>query len=457
MEKSKIFDMVDELKSLLYETSDYLWAHPEIGGEEKNSSNLYRNIFKDEGFNIVESKLETAFYAEYGKGFPVICILGEYDALPALSQAVATEKKPVDAGAPGHGCGHNLLGAASMTASIALKRYLEKEKKEGTIRFYGCPEEELLCGKIKMIAEGMFKGCDIALSWHPTDANMVHDAAYLANTGIRFFYKGLSSHAGFAPERGRSALDAVELMNVGTNYLREHVVDRTRIHYTTDSGGFAPNIVPDKASSWFFVRAPHVADVKDTVRRLKLVAEGAALMTETTVKFEQDFGTSEFLENTAFASLSYENLQQAPLPQYAAEEMEFAKKLQAPLSPEIVQKMSALLKTTEPMHQAIGDRDLWKKNGMNASSDSGDISQIMPTALFTTACLPVGVAPHTWQATSSVGSTLGKKGALYAAQTMAGIAYDLLNDHKKIAEIKAEFDERKNSDYAPILKDGFSV
>ena len=227
MTKKELHQIVDSLEPLCQKSCKRLWDHPEVGGEEKESANYFREILSEEGFVIVnEAELPHAFYAEYGSGTPVIAILGEYDALPGLSQTVSAQKEAVREGAAGHGCGHNLLGAASAVAAIAVKRFLEQENQEGTIRFYGCPEEELLSGKVKMSYHHMFDGCDMAISWHPMSANMVYDSGYLASASAHFKFYGKSSHAAFAPEVGRSALDAVELMNVGVNYLREHVTSK---------------------------------------------------------------------------------------------------------------------------------------------------------------------------------------------------------------------------------------
>lgn len=304
MKKSDLHNEVKKMASLLESSCRIIWEHPETGGSEKESADYFRKVLGNEGFKIVnEERLEHAFYAEYGSGKPVIAVLGEYDALPGLSQKVADCKAPVAEGAPGHGCGHNLLGSAAAVGAIAVKRYLEAEKISGTIRFYGCPEEELLSGKVKMIYYHMFDGCDFAISWHPMSANMVYDSGYLASASAHFKFKGRSSHAAFAPELGRSALDAVELMNVGANYLREHVTSRARIHYTTDSGGFAPNIVPPLAGSWYFVRAPYIADVKEILQRIGKIAEGAALMTETEMEMKVDYGCCEMLENHTYGDL----------------------------------------------------------------------------------------------------------------------------------------------------------
>ena len=453
--KQSIYDEVQELAPLLQTTCRYIWKNPEEGGSEKKSSAYYRKALEKEGFTIHNSeRLPYAFYAEYGQGHPVIAVLGEYDALPTLSQKCSAVKEPVEEGAPGHGCGHNLLGSAALTGSVAIKRYLEKSGMPGTVRFYGCPEEELLCGKIKMIDEGMFEGCDVGLSWHPMDANLAHDHAYLANASLKFRFHGVTSHAAFAPERGRSALDAVELTSVGCNYLREHVVDKTRIHYTTDSGGFAPNIVPDKAGAWYFVRAPHMSDVRDTVERVIRVAKGAAMMTDTTVDVERGYGCCEFLTNEAFAELSYLNMIEADGPKYTQKELDFAKELQDTVATAVVQKMQAAYGSSVPaMFMGVGSREMAKSCVMNASSDTGDVSFIMPTGLFTTACWPVGCSPHTWQTTASAGTTIGEKGALYAAKIIAGTAYDLLNKPEVLEKITKEFKERTDPAYAPMLAD----
>lgn len=457
MIKQSIYDEVMSLENMLLSSCRQLWKNPELGGSEKKSSDYMRKILKKEGFEIINNdKIPYAFCAVYGEGSPVLAVLGEYDALPGLSQKSQAAQEAIVPEGPGHGCGHNLLGSAALIGAIALKRFVEKNKIQGTIRFYGCPEEELLSGKIKMIAEHMFDGCDAALTWHPMDANMSHKQAYLANTSMKFYFHGITSHAAFAPERGRSALDAVELTSVGCNYLREHVVDKTRIHYTTDSGGFAPNIVPDKASAWYFVRAPHMSDVKETAERVEKVAKGAAVMTDTTVTVEHGFGCCEFMPNDAFCELNYMNMIEADGPKYTKEELDFAQELQATVNPAVVDKTQKQYGSDTPaMFMGVASKELAAECQMNASSDTGDISYIMPTGLFTTSCFPVGVAPHTWQAVASAGSTLGEKGALYAAKIIAGTGYDLLMKPEWLKKIKKEFEERKDPDYMPMLADNY--
>ena len=453
MEKKDLHLEVKKMESLLQTSCRTIWENPEVGGNEKASADYFRRLLDAEGFHIInEEHLEHAFCAEYGSGTPVIAILGEYDALPGLSQKVTDKKEPVKAGAPGHGCGHNLLGSAAAVGAIAVKRYLEAEGISGTVRFYGCPEEELLCGKVKMAYYHMFDGCDFAISWHPMSANMVYDNGYLASASAHFEFKGRSSHAAFAPELGRSALDAVELMNVGVNYLREHVTSKARIHYTTDSGGFAPNIVPPRAGSWYFVRAPYISDVKEILARVGKVAEGAALMTETQVEMKVDYGCCEMQENHAFGDLAYENLKEAELPVFDEEEMAFANRLLESVSDADKEKAQKLYETEgKPMVWKLNSRNLYEINPLTASSDSGDVSHMMPMCAISTSCWPAGVAPHTWQSAAAAGSSLGEKGALCAAQVIAGIAYDLYNKPEVREDILKEFEEKKD-EYTPMYE-----
>lgn len=455
MTKQDIFQEVKRMESFLNESCRFLWNHPETGGNEKESAEHMRDLLKAEGFVIInEEKLPHAFYAEYGSGAPVVAVLGEYDALPALSQKTVSEKEPVIPGAPGHGCGHNLLGSASVTAAIALKRFLESEGLSGTVRFYGCPEEELLSGKVKMAYYHMFDGCDVAVSWHPMCANIVYNEGYLASASAKFYFSGRTSHAAFAPERGRSALDAVELMNVGSNYLREHVMDFSRIHYTTDSGGFPPNIVPDKASAWYCVRAPHISDVKEILERIKKVAMGAAMMTETEVSIKVEYGCCEVFPSVGFADLAYENLLAVTPPEFTEEELRFAKELQSHLDPAVLSREEkAYGAEGKGLLSEICPREQWRKVPLTASSDSGDVSYMMPMCVFSTACWPVGVAPHTWQATASTGSSIGEKGALMAAQVMAGIGYDLFTKEGLVDALKEEFNKTNDGSYAPMYEE----
>ncbi len=452
--KKQIYQEVEKLAELNKKTCTFLWENPEVGGTEKKSADYMRNLMRDAGFTITnEEKLEHAFCAEYGSGHPVIAILGEYDALPGLSQKNnSVEKDPIVPGGPGHGCGHNMIGSASSTAAIALKNIMEKEGLAGTIRFYGCPEEELLSGKVKMAYYKMFDGCDIALSWHPSSSNAAYDASYLACAYAKFYFHGLTVHAAFAPHLGRSALDAVELMNVGVNYLREHIISDARVHYTTDSCGIPPNIVPDKAMAWYCIRAPKMSDVKSILSRIEKVAKGAAMMTETEVDIKVEHGCCEMFPNVKFTELTHDIMKSVAPPTYTGEEIQFAAQLQAVLRPEAVKAEQALYGRSEIIHTVVASRDIGKKLYMKASSDSGDVSYMMPMNLFTVACWPFGVAPHTWQAAACAGSSIGRKAALYASKILAGTAYELLTNPAKTEEIIREF-KSANVDYTPMYKD----
>ncbi|MBU5257189.1 amidohydrolase [Tissierella praeacuta] len=446
MNKLEVLKYLEDISEEVKEVSLKVWNNPETSGNEKDSSSLFRKVLKSHGFEIKEiDGMENAFIGEYGKGSPVIAVLGEYDALPGLSQSLDTKFNPVEINGPGHGCGHNLLGSAALGSVLAVKKYLEETKASGTVRFYGCPEEETLIGKVKMIKAGAFDGCDLALSWHPMNANVAIDKAYLANSSIKFKFHGISAHAAQSPESGRSALDAVELMNVGANYLREHVIDSARIHYTITNAGGAPNIVPKEAESWYFVRAPYRKDVEEITERLFKIAKGAAMMTETTVEYEILGGCYEKLPNNVLYDLTHKNMVEIGVPSYTDEELEFAKTIQETLESNLVEaEIKKYIDSDEKifLHQEVLDKDKVDSVVVSGSSDSGDVSWIMPMNLFLTATWPLGVPAHSWQATSSSGSSMGLKGMIYAAEIFTGMMYDLLNNPKLVEEAKNEFNKR---------------
>ncbi len=446
MNKSDVLKYLNNISKEVKEISLKVWNNPEISGKEKDSANLFREILKSHDFTIKEIEgMEHGFVAEYGSGSPVIAVLGEYDALPGLSQSLDTKFNPVETNGPGHGCGHNLLGSAALGSVLAVKKYLEETKTSGTIRFFGCPEEETLIGKVKMIKAGAFEGCDLALSWHPMNANTAIENAFLSNNSIKFKFHGISAHAAQSPESGRSALDAVELMNVGANYLREHVVDSARIHYTITNAGGAPNIVPKEAESWYFVRAPRRKDVEEITERLFKVAKGAAMMTETTVDFEVIGGCYEMLPNKVLFDLTHKNMLEIGVPSYTEEELDFAKTIQESLDPNMVEgEVKKYIDSDDKvyLHQEILEKEKVNSVSVAGSSDSGDVSWIMPMSLFLTATWPLGVPAHSWQATSSSGSSIGLKGMIYAAEIFSGMMYDLLNDSSLVEDAKAEFNKR---------------
>lgn len=457
MNKSDVLKYLNDISEEVKELSLKVWNNPETSGNEKESSNLFRKVLKSYGFEIKEiDGMENAFIGEYGSGSPVIAVLGEYDALPGLSQSLDTRFNPVEVNGPGHGCGHNLLGSAALGSVLAIKKYLEETNTSGTVRFYGCPEEETLLGKVKMAKTGAFDGCDLALSWHPMNANVAIDKAFLANNSIKFKFHGISAHAAQSPESGRSALDAVELMNVGANYLREHVIDSARIHYTITNAGGAPNIVPKEAESWYFVRAPYRKDVEEITERLFKIAKGAALMTETTVEYEVLGGCYEKLPNNVLYDLTHKNMVEIGAPSYTEEELKFAKNIQESLDPKLVEaEIKKYIDSDEKvfLHQEVLEKEKVSSVVVSGSSDSGDVSWLMPMNLFLTATWPLGVPAHSWQATSSSGSSMGLKGMMYAAEVFTGMMYDLLNDQKLVEEAKAEFNKRtENRKYVSPLQ-----
>ncbi|WMM24820.1 amidohydrolase [Tissierella sp. MB52-C2] len=458
MNKSDVLKYLKDISEEVKDLSLKVWNNPETSGNEKEAANLYREILKNYGFKIKEvDEMEHALIGEYGSGSPVIAVLGEYDALPGLSQNLDTKFNPVQEGAPGHGCGHNLLGSAALGGVLAIKKYLEETKKSGTIRFYGSPEEETLIGKVKMIKTGAFEGCDLALSWHPMNANVAIESTFLSNNSIKFKFHGISAHAAASPESGRSALDAVELMNVGANYLREHIIDSARVHYTITNAGGAPNIVPKEAESWYFVRAPHRKDVDDITERLVKIAQGAAMMTETTVEYEVLGGCYEMLGNKVLFDLTHKNMVEIGSPEYTEEELQFAKTIQESLEPKLVEaEVKKFVRSGSEktyLYEGVVEKEKSDSVQITGSSDSGDVSWIMPMNLFLTATWPLGVPAHSWQATSSSGSSIGIKGMLYAAEIFSGMMYDLLNDPKLVEEAKAEFNKKtENNKYVSPLR-----
>ncbi|WP_087974775.1 amidohydrolase [Oceanobacillus rekensis] len=440
MSKATILEWFEENKHTYTKMAQDIWDHPQIAYEEEYASGLQQKALEAEGFTIKQpiGGIETAFVAEYGQGKPIIGILGEFDALPGLSQTAIPTKEEVSAGGPGHGCGHNLLGTAGVEAVVALKKKIEEDGHTGTIRYYGCPAEEVLNGKTHMAKAGVFDDLDTALTWHPMTSNAPMNKSMQSMVSIKFHFKGKPAHAAASPEAGRSALDSVEIMNIGVNYLREHVPDGTRMHYTITDGGLAPNIVPESATVWYFLRAGSKDKVEGILHRVNNIAKGAALMNETEVDSEILAFAYDTLPNDALNELMYHNmLESAPL-EYTDEEQAFVESLATSL-PSVGKPFEELIPTSisfNPYQPGVS---------MPGSTDVGDVSWITPTGMVTTTCAPVGTALHSWQATASFGTEIGYKGMHLAASTMALTAYDLLNNKDNIIDkAKEEFDKLRD-------------
>lgn len=453
--KRKTIKWIDENKSVLENIAKKIWEKPELPFRENYASKLQSDLLKKHGFKISKIKnLPTAFIAEYGNGTPIIGVLGEYDALPGLSQKIINKKEPIVNGAPGHGCGHNLLGTAGVGAVIAIKNILSEKNIKGTIRYYGCPAEEALAGKPFMAREGVFDDLDICITWHPGCVNTAWGATQLAMNSVVFEFRGISSHASATPHLGRSALDAVELMNVGSNYLREHIIDKSRLHYTIPNGGEQPNIVPSYASVWYYIRAPKRKIVESIFKRLVKISKGAALMTETNVKHILKAACYETLPNHTLNNLLLKNMKKIGVPTYTENEKQFAHQLLNTIDneqKEMIMETNYIpddIMVEKGLHKEVTD-NIDKGKILPGSTDVGDVSWITPTGQFTTVCWPLGIANHSWQATASTGSSIGMKGMIFAAKVIASTILDLLSDDGTIIKkAKNEFDKsRKGQKY----------
>ncbi len=434
---------IDSKSSSFIDLAKKIWENPEIAYKEYNASKWTAEFLKSEGFEIETNYtgLPTAIKATWGSGKPVIGFLGEYDALPGMSQKVSTAKEPVVEGNPGQACGHNLLGVAHVGAVVGMKKEMEEKGLKGTIVYYGCPAEEALTGKVFMARGGAFRDLDIVMAWHPGTRNEVSIGKLTAMNSAKFHFKGKTAHAGGDPHNGRSALDSVELMNIGANYLREHVTDDVRIHYVITNGGQAPNIVPDKASVWYYVRALSRDVVVETYDRLINVAKGAALMNGTEVEVEFLGGCYNTLQNHVLVNLIHETMNEVELPVYTDEELKFAEELNKTSANYSALRASG--KVPEGMHMHTEVDPITNTNSYG-SVDVGDVMHIVPGVFFTTATQNLGAAGHSWHNTVCAGSSLGMKGMLYGAKVMAVAGIKALEDQTIIEKAKVEFDKVMN-------------
>ena len=423
-----------------------IWNYAEVGFKEVKSSALLQKTLADKGFTVKTgvAEIPTAFVASYGSGSPVIGILAEFDALPGLGQQAVPEKMPVTGQAAGHGCGHNLFGTASMAAGIEIKDLIAAGKLSGTVRVYGCPAEEGGDGKVYMVRAGLFNDVDIVIHWHPGDANAVELTSTLALKTAKFRFHGLAAHAAAAPDKGRSALDGVESMDYMVNMMREHVPQETRIHYVITDGGRAPNVVPDRAEVFYYVRHPKKEEVSRIFDWVVAAAKGAAMGTQTTVDYEIISGAHDLLINNTLAAAMQGNLQQVGGVTYTPAEKEFGQKIQATFTYKVPALETAA--TVKPLQTS--------DEAGKASTDVGDVSYTVPTVGLVAATWVPGTPAHSWQATACGGMEIGFKGMLVAAKTMALTAIDCYQHPVLIANAKAEFAKDKGDyHYQALLGD----
>ena len=432
------YEAIENARQDLEEASLKIWGNPEGPYKEFITCDVTCELLAKYGFKIEKGLfgVPTSMRATWGSGHPAIGLLGEFDALPGLSQEVLAEQKPIPSQQYGHACGHNLLGIAHVGAAIGLKAEMEAGNLPGTIVFYGCPAEEILTGKGYMARGGAFKDIDLCIAFHPSTTNTVSLGSYTALNSAKFHFHGITAHAGGDPHNGRSALDAVEIMNIGANYLREHVETDVRIHYAITNGGMAPNIVPDYASVWYYVRALTREKVEDTYNRLCKVAEGAAMITGTRVEIEYMGGCYNTLNNAVLAEVALEAMNETPMPKYSAEELEFAKKLNETKK----ENLEAIYKNHHPgtqIHEGIMPMQNTPAGG---STDVGDVQHMVPGIMIFTACYNIAAPGHSWQITACSGHSIGNKGMHFAAKTMALFGLKVIKDPQIYKKAKEEFD-----------------
>lgn len=431
-------DHLDKLRPDLVNVNQDIWSYAELGLQEHRSAARLIGVLKKAGFTVREgvSNMPTAFVAEYGKGRPIIGILAEYDALPELSQDVSGARRPVEGRSAGHGCGHSALGTAAVGAALVVKQAIEKHKLPGTIRLYGTPAEETVIGKVYMTLDGQFNDLDACLHWHPGTKSRVEYGSTKAAISTKFTFHGLAAHASGSPDKGRSALDAVELMNVGANYMREHVKETNRIHYVITKGGEQPNVVPATAQVWYYVRGNRHEDAEKQFDWLIDVGEGAAKMSRTKMTMQIDTDCHEIIPNLPLSRVLERNLKRIGAPKFDEADRKLARQLQEPLRADFGLKEEKPLRDTL---ESFPDEPYPAEGG---STDVGDISWHVPTGGLSVACFAAGSPGHSWQNVAAIGSPIGHKGMMVAAKVLALSALDLMEDGKVLKEAKADLETR---------------
>lgn len=437
-------DVMRDISALIDARSDkaaqnarQLWEWAEVGYQEQKSSGLLQSELKAHGFTITPgvAEIPTAFIAEYGKGGPVIAILAEYDALPGINQDAVATRSPIEGKGAAHACGHNLFGAGSVEAAIAVSKWLKQSGTSGRVRLYGTPAEEGGSGKVYMVRAGLFDDVDIALHWHADDENSAAAQTTLANRSAKFRFRGTSAHAAGAPEKARSALDGVESFNMMANMMREHIPQQSRIHYVITEGGTAPNVVPDFAEVFYYVRHPDPSEVDAIWARLEDAARGAAMGTGTKVDWEVIHGNNPLLVNEPLAKMMDAKLRQVGGISYTPAEQKFAETIHASFDKPALQLGSQ--EEIQPYDVSLG----------YGSTDVGDVSYATPTVGLRTATWVPGTSAHSWQSSAASGMSIGFKGTQVAAKTLTLAAIELYTNPELRAEAKAEFDKARGPDY----------
>ncbi len=441
-EKPDVVKSVVSRESETWTIARQIWEFAEPGYQEVRSSKLLADRLEKSGFRVERgvAEIPTAFVASFGKGEPVIGILGEFDALPGISQQDVPERLPREGTGYGHACGHHLFGAASMSAAIAVAEQMRAGQLAGTVKFYGCPAEEGGSGKAFLVRAGLFDACAAVLHWHPSSRNTAGDASCLSRIAVKFRFKGNAAHAAGAPEQGRSALDAVELTAHASELLREHTPDLTRIHHVITSGGEAPNVVPEFAEMFYYIRHPQAEVVRELYPRLLKCAQAGALATDAKLEVIELGGTMEILPNETLAEIALKNLRELCDLKYTDDDQQFALRIQATLS-----KPAPLASITE-VRDSSGEVS-------KGSTDVGDVSWVVPTAGFTTACYVPGTPAHSWQAVAAGGRSIGRQGMNLAARVLAATAWDLFQQPETLAAAKEERIRRlAGREYVPLIR-----
>ena len=433
-DKDTAFRWLDANEEAMRRVSLSIWNTPELALHEYKSSHELMAYLEANGFHLEKgvAGMPTAFIANYGSGKPVIAIYGEYDALVALSQKAVGSPGPVIEGAPGHGCGHNLIGAGAAGAAVAVSKWMEATKIKGTLRYYGTPAEEAIGGKGYMLEAGVFRDVDALIGWHPQDVTTASFQYSKAVASVRFKFKGVAAHASSAPQLGRSALKGVELTDIGVNFMREHIKEDARIHSVITNGGGQPNVVPAAAESWYYIRANKHEDVADMFEWVSEIARGAAMMTRTQVEIIVDDDSYQVLPNRAIAEAMDRNLRVVGPPKFSEEEKATARRMQEPLKKNIEIPLS---ESIEPLPETPGQGAF--------STDMGNVSWNVPSQEFEVATYPYGAPIHSWQVTACSGMSIGQKGMMVAAKTLAATAIDLFKNPSLVETAKKDFEERK--------------